>query len=415
MDKRNPKPRQKTKYSFLKILTGSDLSIRRLAMMEVSAPEPGPVVWLTGCVHGDEVGGMVVIQEIFKRLKKRPLKKGSLMAFPLMNPVGFETGSRSIGFSKEDLNRSFPGDKNGSMAERIADTIFSNVLKTGPALVIDLHNDWIKSIPYALIDPNPGARHKDNYEKVKTFAKSSGFLVISEKEDAANVEMLKKTLTGSLIQRDVPAFTMELGEAYIVNEKNVSDGVRSVWTILAHLEMAEPLAEPFNYQLPPALKNKVLKYSQRPESPSSGIVRFLLKPGDLVRAGQPVARIYNVFGKLLKTIAAETDGLALGHADYSVALPGLPLVAFGIMDKDIAAKVMPPPDKPASPEKPSPAPAKPAPEKPAPVKPAPEKPAPEKPAPAAVRKEPDDKKKPGSEKPATGEEHGKQDGPGRKT
>ena len=53
------KPR--TRYSFLKILTGSDLSIRRLPVMSVSSRNPGPVIWLTGCMHGDEVGGLIVI------------------------------------------------------------------------------------------------------------------------------------------------------------------------------------------------------------------------------------------------------------------------------------------------------------------------------------------------------------------
>ncbi len=42
----------KIKYSFLKILTGSDLSRRRLPLMIVVSPKPGPVLWLTACVHG---------------------------------------------------------------------------------------------------------------------------------------------------------------------------------------------------------------------------------------------------------------------------------------------------------------------------------------------------------------------------
>ena len=56
-------PPNETKYSFVKIMTGSDLSIRRLPMMVTRSPNPGDVVWLTACVHGDEVGGVVVVQE----------------------------------------------------------------------------------------------------------------------------------------------------------------------------------------------------------------------------------------------------------------------------------------------------------------------------------------------------------------
>ncbi len=210
--KKDRSPTQTVSYSFQKILTSSDLSSRRLALMEVKSPNPGPVVWLTGCVHGDEVGGMVVIQEIFRRLKKSPLIKGSLHAFPLMNPIGFEAAARHIVLSKEDLNRSFPGDPKGSLAERMADRIFSTIIQSGPAVVFDLHNDWIKSIPYVLIDPAAGASGSEVHDRVKFFAEKTDFLVIKESEVTSNVEEMKKTITGSLVRRGVPALTMELGK-----------------------------------------------------------------------------------------------------------------------------------------------------------------------------------------------------------
>ena len=117
------KKSQKIKYSLLNVMTGSDLSTRRLAYLEIKSNTPGPVVWLTGCVHGDEVGGIFIIQRIFKQLRKEPLLKGAIYAFPLMNPIGFETTSRAITVSEEDLNRSFPGDEHGTLAERIAHKI----------------------------------------------------------------------------------------------------------------------------------------------------------------------------------------------------------------------------------------------------------------------------------------------------
>ena len=149
-------PAQKTGYSFLKIMTGSDLSRRRIPMMTIKSGRPGPVVWLTACIHGDEVGGMVVIQELFRYIRRNPLRCGSLYALPLMNPIGFEMAARHVTMSKEDLNRSFPGNRQGTLAQRIADRIMTAIGETGPDLVIDLHNDWMRSIPYAVIEPPPG-------------------------------------------------------------------------------------------------------------------------------------------------------------------------------------------------------------------------------------------------------------------
>lgn len=317
----------------MKILTGSDLSIRRLALMEAKSTKPGPRVWLTGCVHGDEVAGIVVIQEIFKRLNKEPLLRGELYAFPLMNPIGFETVSRHIGLSKEDLNRSFPGNPGGSLAERIADKIFSTIIDTKPDMVIDLHNDWIKSIPYVLVDPFLKGKYSDIYEQTVKYAKQTGFFIINEQENDGLPDNLSKTLSGSLIMHGIPAITLELGESYVVNEKNVEDGVTSIFNILAALKMTERVDGKLNFQLPESIGEKILNYSHKPAASSSGIIRFMVKPGQIIKQGDKVAKIYNVFGKLQETIVAGKNGVVLGHSDTSVAMPGSPVAAFGFLEE----------------------------------------------------------------------------------
>ena len=305
-------------------MTGSDLSRRRLPLMVAESPNPGPIVWLTGCGHGDEVGGMVIIQEIFKKIRKSSLLKGSLHAFPLMNPIGFETVSRNITLSKEDLNRSFLGNENGSLAERIADTIFSTIEKTNPSLVLDLHNDWTKSIPYTLVDPLLDDQYQEANEKAKIFSHQTGFMAVLDTED------IHKTLSYSLLQHGIPALTIELGESYVVNEINVEYGVKSISNILSFLEMIEPVRESFRHRFGEVFQGQILKFSHHPVSSTSGIIRFLVKPGDTVQRGRPVARIYNSFGKLQETITAHSEGIVLGHSDSSVAFPGAPVMAFAV-------------------------------------------------------------------------------------
>ncbi len=313
------------RYSFIKILTGSDLSRRRLPLMVMDSGAAGPKVWLTGCVHGDEVGGMVIIQEIFGILRRGGLKKGAVHAFPLMNPIGFEARSRYITLSREDLNRSFPGDPNGSLAERIAHRIFSVISGENPALVLDLHNDWMKSVPYCSIDANPGPKHGDAYSFARKIGEQSGFLEVVDREELAG------TLSYSLIQRDVPSLTIELGESYVVNEKNVSYGVKSIMNILSFLDMIGPVEEPFEHYLAEAMRGKPLAFSSRPFSSASGIVRFAVRPGDIIKKGRIVARIYNPFGKLEETVRALSDAVVLGHSDSSVVFPGTAVMAFGNM------------------------------------------------------------------------------------
>jgi predicted deacylase len=292
--------------------------------MTATCDKLGPVLWLTACGHGDEVGGIVVIQEVFKLLRRRKLLQGTIFAFPLMNPLGFETSSRNITFSMEDLNRSFPGNSNGSPAERIADKIFTHITQTEPDLVVDLHNDWINSIPYTLIDRSSDIlKRAAVYGKTKAYGEKTGFLVILDTDD------MRRTLSYCLMQRDIPALTLELGESYIVNEENIAYGVKSILNILSCLGMIDP-GDFFQYPLPEICRGKILRYLDKPLSSSSGIIRFFSKPGDLVRRGQPVAKIYNAFGKLLETITVLNDGIVLGHTDSSVAFPGIPIMTFGI-------------------------------------------------------------------------------------
>ncbi len=330
--KKNKAPRKpsdekpvKFRYSFLNILTGSDLSHRRLPYMHAVSRRTGPTVWLTACCHGDEVGGIVVVQEVFKRLKKIPLEKGALHAFPVMNPLGFEAAARHITLSEEDLNRSFPGNAAGTLAERIAALIFEKIAETTPTVVLDLHNDWIRSIPYAVLDAPADSKTTAVEQKAIALAAASGFLVVTEPNP------LRRTLSHSLLREGIAALTIELGESYVVNETNVEFGVQSIFNVLRELGMVANTVPRFEFPLPFSRPEKSLTYSQAPASSTCGIIRFLVRPGASVKQGQPVAKIVNALGKLQETIRAHHDAIVLGLTDSSVAYPGAPVMAFALL------------------------------------------------------------------------------------
>lgn len=317
-------PPAKIHYSFMKILTGSDLSHRRLPVMSAVSETPGPLIWLTACSHGDEVSGIVVIQEIFKNIRQR-LLCGTVQSFPLMNPLGFEIGSRNIIQSREDLNRSFPGNPNGSLGERIAHRIFKAITEEKPALVLDLHNDWIESIPYILLDHDPGGLYSAAYKESVSASKKSGLCLIVDSEN------MKRSLSYNLLLRNIPALTLELGKPNVVSEANVKHGVEVIWNILEHFGMVAHQENSFQYPLPPGYgQGQLLKYSDKPYGSKTGILRFIAKPGDIVKTGQRLARNINAFGKLQETITALEDAIVLGHSDSSAVFPGMPIMAFGV-------------------------------------------------------------------------------------
>jgi predicted deacylase len=313
------------------ILEGSDISVRRIPRLSAYGPRPGSIIWLTGGVHGDEVTGVVVIHEIFKRLRRRPLLCGELHGFPLLNPMGFEARTRHVPLSGEDLGRSFPGSPTGSPAERIADRVFQAIMEARPALVLDLHNDWRHSIPYTVLDAFVGHRHRVAYAEARKAGRATGFLPLRERGEEA--ERFRGALSSALLRHDVPALTIELGESDVVNEPNVERGLKCIWRLLGEYGLVEKEPNPYRYKLPPEFSGRVLHYTEEPLSPRTGIVRFLLRPGELVRQGAPIARICNSLGRMQHTLRAEHDGIVLGHADSAMTHPGLPVMAFATRDR----------------------------------------------------------------------------------
>ncbi len=299
--------------------------------MSIQSDQPGPTIWLTACIHGDELGGTVTIQELFKRLRSN-LLCGTVNAFPLANPFGFENVSRNISVSREDLNRAFPGDPKGSLAQRIAHMIIEKICAKKPDLVIDLHNDWRKSIPYAVVDCDKNDNPESAVNKTLDAAFATGLPVVRETDDITG------TLAGSLLDRDIASLTLELGESFVINEKNILHGVESIWNILSWYGMTQQVE---SLQIPPyaaQIKGQILQYSQEPLSSTSGIIRFLKPQGSFVKKKQAIARIYNAFGRLQQTIYAGSDALILGQSDSSLSFPGFPIMAFGVLPPGQALK-----------------------------------------------------------------------------
>lgn len=289
-----------------------------------------PIVWISACSHGDEVGGVAIIHELFKILNEK-LVKGSVYSFPMANPIAFDDGTRLV--NGKDLNRAFPGKDQGSVADKTAKQIFNAITKTKPSLVIDLHNDWTHSIPYTVIDPIPGTKSEKALSFTRQMAKKTGFIAVEETVDElddSTVSEWKKTLTGSLVNSGIPAMVLEVGESKVINENNVKMGVASILNVLSEMGMVEGINR-FVHPSSSKIGDKILFYSGRPRSSTKGgIIRFGVKPGDLVKKGQALATIYDILGKEIEVVKSEEDGVILGHAETSVAKPELGLIAIAV-------------------------------------------------------------------------------------
>ena len=98
--------------------------------------KPGPVMFISGVVHGDEILGVEVVRRVVAHPALRELA-GTLLAVPIVNAFGFINHSRYMP-DRRDLNRSFPGSDRGSLASLLAD-LFLNEVVLRSQFGIDVH------------------------------------------------------------------------------------------------------------------------------------------------------------------------------------------------------------------------------------------------------------------------------------
>ena len=115
---------------------GTELSVPHIML---SGNEPGPVLLVTAGIHNAEFVGIQAAVELSNEIDPAELA-GSLIIVPLANRSGFE--NRTMSLVHEDgknLNRVFPGDAEGTEADRLAHMLFSTFITHADAY-IDLHS-----------------------------------------------------------------------------------------------------------------------------------------------------------------------------------------------------------------------------------------------------------------------------------
>lgn len=241
----------------------------------IHGKKEGPVLFISAAIHGDEINGVEIIRRILSlNIIKR--MKGTLLAVPVVNVLGFNEHSRYLP-DRRDLNRSFPGADSGSLAGRIAN-IFLNEVVCRADIGIDLHT---------------AAIHRDNLPQVRADLKNQKLRDVVEKFEAP-VVLHSAPPSGSLRfsagQAGVPVMVYEAGEALRFNEMSIRVAVRGILNVMYELGM---LAK----SKPKKIKTSViLRSSAWLRAPFSGVLRTVVRLGDVVDKGDVVGYISNPAG-----------------------------------------------------------------------------------------------------------------------
>jgi len=267
----------------------------------VNGRKDGPVLFVSAAIHGDEVIGV----EIIRRLLSLPIMnriRGTLLAVPIVNMYGFISQNRYLP-DRRDLNRSFPGSSNGSLASQLADLFVKEIVKRSD-FGIDLHSGSNNRTNL------PQIRADLSIDRIKDLAQVFGAPVILD----------SRIRSGSL--RDVasdmgiPVLLYEAGEALRFDEAAIRTGLRGILSVMHSIGMLSGRRPKIELDPLVCISSSWLR------APHSGIFRAVSPLGSNVEKGDILGFISNPFGSDEWDIVAHRNGLVIGKTNLPVTNRG---------------------------------------------------------------------------------------------
>jgi predicted deacylase len=276
------------------------------------AEKPGPVVFITAALHGDEINGTGAIRQLVQDAEMK-LLRGSVIMIPVLNILAFDRHSRYLP-DRRDLNRSFPGSPGGSLASRMAHLIFEEIVARCD-YGIDLHTAAIRRTNY------PNVRGDMSRPQVAQLAKAFGTEIIIDGKGP------DKALRREACRAGCPTIIMEGGEVWKVEPGIVESATRGIRNVLHHLEMLD------GPRLKPAFQ-VVIETSKWIRAENGGFLQFHVQPGEIVDKGQPLATNTTLLGDARNTLVSPFNGVVIGMTSLPAISPGEPICNLGMLPDD---------------------------------------------------------------------------------
>lgn len=277
-------------------------------VLVVNGKRKGKTLCLTSAIHGDELNGIEIVRRVMYDIDPKQLS-GTVIGVPIVNLQGFQRGSRYLP-DRRDLNRFFPGDLSGSLASRIAYSLFNEVISYCD-LLIDLHTGSLRR------NNLPQIRADMSNKDVARF--TEGFDEMAVVHSPGSAGMLRY----AAVQAGIPAVTLEAGESMRLQENQVKSGVKSINSALEREGMYSRI---FSWGEPEPVYYK----SRWLRATRGGILFSQAKLGDRVKKGDILGTVTDPITNEVVKIVSPERGRLIGIAVNQVVMPGFAAYHIGI-------------------------------------------------------------------------------------
>ena len=264
---------------------------------------PGPTILITAGIHGDEVNGVEIVRQIIAKGINKP-KKGTIICIPVINIFGFLHKEREFPDGR-DLNRVFPGSKQGSLASQVAYKLVNEIVPQVD-LILDYHTGGADRFN------SPQIRIVPDNESLDELAQTFGapFVLYSKN--------LNKSFRNTCDKLGVPMLLFEGGKSFYFDTNITNTGVNGAKRVLNHLGM---LAS--KYKISKPKKTCIfIEESKWFRAKYSGMFRTSIVINKAVEKGDIIGHITDPYGKFHHYIKAPHSGFVININEAPIVYKG---------------------------------------------------------------------------------------------
>ncbi len=278
------------------------------------AKEDGTVLLLMAGMHGDEINGMEIIRRVIHKKWNKP-NIGTIICLPVFNIFGYLSLTRELPDGR-DLNRCFPGTKNGSLASQFAYQ-FMKEIAPQVDMVIDFHT---------------GSAQRSNIAQIRCIENdltSMELAKIFNPPFVVHSNYINKSLREAMNKIGKKILLFEGGKTNSIDEAIVQEGLHGIQRILNHLEMRNFKTE--NYDRLPIY----IRTSKWLRAPNSGVFRPLVSNGAFISKGSILGYICEPYGGAEKKVKSTFEGYIICSTEAPLVNKGDAIFHIGTTKKGI--------------------------------------------------------------------------------
>ena len=288
---------------------GGFLSLRAII---VRGENDGPILYMGAAIHGDEICGIEIMRQLYKRLDPKVLH-GSVVMVPVQNPIAFYQRQRFIpgqAFDTFNVNmfNAFPGSAKGEIVAVLAHNLLEEFV-TQCDCAVDLHTAMAGGLNLDYCFTPAG--ENPLVEKTKQLARAFSLPMVMEQEKVGGYIGPNKfhqvaTLSGT------PTFSVELQQSGRITPDSTHRGVEGFLNIMRLLKMLRDKETTFPE------KQYIAKWAEFPRVERAGIYEPKANLGSIVHVGETLGMLYTTDFKEEISIDSPVEGLLYRTATHRI-------------------------------------------------------------------------------------------------